>query len=270
MDRKIYRELNGPAMTEKQISQYLERIETDRPDAADLENLTKLQFANVSHIPYENLDILAGREISLDREHLFEKIILNGRGGVCSETNTLYNWLLESLGYDTVSYNSRIIARANPVQTTGHRVIGVDIDGIPYITDVGVNYEHHRIPLKLENGLVQNDGVCDYRLEKDDFFGWVLWQQRPGTEWRRKLGFTENPNIDLDYIQALYMAIHHEGSKFNKTAKVSQYICGEFFAVREREFFTEHSGIPESICTFETKEEERQKVIEIFGLDAEY
>lgn len=66
------------------------------------------------------------------------------------------------------------------------------------------------------------------------------------------------------------MAIHHEGSKFNKTAKVSKYIDGEFFAVREREFFIEHSGIPESICTFENKEEEQQKVREIFGLDAEY
>ena len=269
-NRKIYRELNGPEMTEMQISQYLERIEMDKPAAADLEYLTRLQFANVNHIPYENLDILAGREISLDREHLFEKIILNKRGGVCSETNTLYNWLLESLGYDTVSYNSRIIAKADPVQTTGHRVIGVNIDGISYITDVGVNYEHHRIPLRLENGLVQNDGVCDYKLEKDDFFGWVLWQQRPGTEWRRKLGFTENPNIDKDYIQALYMAIHHESSKFNKTAKVSQYINGEFFAVREREFFAEHEGIPESLCAFENKEDESRKVREVFGLDVEY
>ena len=270
MDRRIYRELNGPKMTEVQISQYLERIETDKNADADLEYLTKLQSANVNHIPYENLDILAGREISLDREHLFEKIILNKRGGVCSEINTLYNWLLESLGYDTVSYNSRIIARANPVQTTGHRVISVNIDGVSYITDVGVNYEHHRIPLQLADGLVQNDRVCDYKLEKDDFFGWVLWQQRPGTEWRKKLGFTENPNIDLDYIQALYMAIHHEGSKFNKTAKVSQYIDGEFFAVREREFFTEHEGIPESLCTFENKEDESRKIREVFGLDVEY
>ena len=77
MDRRIYRELNGPKMTEVQISQYLERIEMDKPAAADLEYLTKLQSANVNHIPYENLDILAGREISLDREHLFEKIIFH-------------------------------------------------------------------------------------------------------------------------------------------------------------------------------------------------
>ncbi len=270
ISRKKYRELNGSEMTEKQIGMYLERIEMDKPEIVDLEYLTRLQFANVSHIPYENLDMLAGKEISLDREHLFEKIIVNGRGGVCSETNTLYNWLLESLGYDTVSYNSRIISKASPVQMTGHRVIGVDIDGISYITDVGVNYEHHRIPLRLAEGLVQNDEVCDYQFKKDDFFGWVLWQQRPGTDWRRKLGFTENPNIDPDYIQALYMATYHEGSKFNKTAKVSQYIDGEFFAIREREFFVEHNGIPESICTLDSKEEERQKVREIFGLEAEY
>ena len=55
MDRRIYRELNGPKMTEVQISQYLERIETDKNADADLEYLTKLQSANVNHIPYENL-----------------------------------------------------------------------------------------------------------------------------------------------------------------------------------------------------------------------
>lgn len=270
MDTKIYRQLNGPQMTEAQIAQYLDRIEINKPAAADLDYLSRLQFANVNHIPYENLDILAGREISLNREHLFQKLIIDKRGGVCSETNTLYNWLLESLGYETISYNSRIISKADPVQTTGHRVIGVKLDGATYITDVGVNYEHHRIPLILEAGLVQNDGVCDYKFERDDFLGWVLWQRRPGTEWRRKLGFTENPNIDIDYIQALYMAIHHQGSKFNKTAKVSQYIDGEFFAVREREFFVEHSGIPELICTIDSKEDEAQIVREKFGLDVWY
>ena len=66
------------------------------------------------------------------------------------------------------------------------------------------------------------------------------------------------------------MAIHHGGSKFNKTAKVSQYINGEFFAVREREFFAEHEGIPESLCAFENKEDESRKVREVFGLDVEY
>ena len=40
MDRRIYRELNGPKMTEVQISQYLERIETDKNADADLEYLT--------------------------------------------------------------------------------------------------------------------------------------------------------------------------------------------------------------------------------------
>ena len=40
--------------------------------------------------------------------------------------------------------------------------------------------------------------------------------------------------------------------------------------MREREFFAEHEGIPESLCTFENKEDESRKIREVFGLDVEY
>ena len=191
-----YSNINGIPMSPEMICEYLRRIGLDK-EAAELpvvrgrELLAKLQQAHISTIPYENIDFLAGRRTYLEREILYEKIIRNHRGGVCSELNTLYNWLLESLGYDVVSYNSRIIAESDVYQSRGHRVMGVRTEGDIWLTDVGFNYEHHRIPLLLEEGLVQNDGECRYRLEKDEFWGWVIWQERPGYGWRRKLGFTE-------------------------------------------------------------------------------
>ena len=72
-------------------------------------------------------------------------MIQGGRGGVCSEINTLYNWLLEPLGFEVVSYSSRIIAKTLPIQPQSHRVMGVKLDGRIYLTDAGFNYDMHQI-----------------------------------------------------------------------------------------------------------------------------
>ena len=94
------------------------------PQKLDLEYLSRLQFAHMSHIPYENLDILAGKLTSLNRDVLFNKIIENNRGGVCSELNTLFNWLLESLEFEVISYSTRIIAKSALIQAQTHRAMG--------------------------------------------------------------------------------------------------------------------------------------------------
>ena len=71
-----YEALNGPKMTEEQLSAYLARIGLDGPVTLDLEGLTTLQKAHLYTVPFENLDIMAGRPLSLDREALFDKSTL--------------------------------------------------------------------------------------------------------------------------------------------------------------------------------------------------
>ncbi|MGN0703333.1 MAG: arylamine N-acetyltransferase [Lentihominibacter sp.] len=262
----IYQEINGPAMTAEQIDLYLGRIGIKEISDPDEEYLRELQLAHITHIPFENIDMMAGRPLSLDREALFRKIVLNGRGGVCSELNTLYNWLLESLGYDVRSYSSRIIAAGSPVQPRSHRVIAAEINGKRYLTDVGFNYEHHRIPLKIEENIVQDDGECRYRLVRDDFFGWLMLQDRPECGWRKKLGFTEDPCIDMDFIPATFYAEHHPDSRINKHLKVSLYIDGVFYAIRSGSFLMEKGGVEEVIKPVTSEEQQNRILRDVFNL----
>ena len=55
----IYKKINGPSMTEEQIEKYLERIGIETPKELDLTYLSRLQRAHMSHIPFENIDIMA-------------------------------------------------------------------------------------------------------------------------------------------------------------------------------------------------------------------
>ena len=81
-----------------EITKYLSRIKL-HDYTNNLEGLTKLQEHHMENIPFENLDVIVGRKIELNYNHLFNKIIVNKRGGYCFELNILYSNLLKSLGY---------------------------------------------------------------------------------------------------------------------------------------------------------------------------
>ena len=52
---------NGPQMTPEQIHAYLDRIACPGPIPLNLAGLTRLLQAHQQAVPFENLDVLAGR-----------------------------------------------------------------------------------------------------------------------------------------------------------------------------------------------------------------
>ena len=236
----------------------------------DLHLLSRLQWAHMCSVPFENIDIMRGKQVSLEREHLYRKIVTERRGGVCSELNTLYNWLLESLGFDPVSFSSRVISEAVPYPGRSHRVMRVILNGHSYITDAGYNYEHHRKPLQLEEDLIQCDGECDYVFRREEVSGWVLYQRPAGGKaWRRKISFTEDPWLDSDFTAPTFFAQYHPDSKINKALKVSLYKNGIFRGIRQGDHLEEHGGIVKILEPGISAERTDVLLKEEFGLDIE-
>ena len=96
-----------------------------------------------------------------------------------------------------------------------HRVLIVDspdLDG-RYFTDVGIGERAPRLSLKLVEGLEQEQFGEIYKFEKDEFFGWVLWDFYKG-EWRRFIAFTEEPQIEEDYVGTSFYCEKHPDSPF--------------------------------------------------------
>lgn len=228
-------------LNREQAEQYLRRIGYQGTREPDLETLSALQWAHLTHVPYENLDILAGIPLSLDAQDLFRKIVVRKRGGYCFELQGLYGELLKSLGFSVSQYAARFMDEPGVVQMRRHRVLTVAIGGARYLTDVGVRSESPRRPLKLEEGLPQSDGVCVYRMEKDDFFGWVLCQKERGKAWKPLYGFTEEPQIDADFVMPSFYCERHPDSTFNKYRKISIF-RGESDLTLVGDVFQEYRG----------------------------
>ena len=256
---------NGPQMTPEQIHAYLDRIACPGPIPLNLAGLTRLLQAHQQAVPFENLDVLAGRPLSLDHEALFDKIVRRRQGGLCAELNTCFNWLLYSLGFEVFSYHARI---RNPptILFRRHRVLGVMVNGGCYTADVGFTVENTRVPLLLAEWVIQTDGFCQYRYRQDPFLGWVQQQKTPTGDWTDVMAFTQEPQVDQDIEATLPFFEHSPRSNMNQFLRVSLFTPQGILAIRRHVLQEESRG--EVLSTRPLSPEEELAVIQsLFHLD---
>ncbi len=81
------------------LAAYFQRIGYRGRFHPDLALLSALTQAHTQSIPFENLDVLLGLPISLEPEALFQKLVVDRRGGYCFEQNGLFLEVLRELGF---------------------------------------------------------------------------------------------------------------------------------------------------------------------------
>jgi arylamine N-acetyltransferase len=120
--------------------------------------------ATFTFIPFENLDIHQGKKIVLEENRIYEKIVINGRGGFCFELNGLFCWLLRSLGFSVSMVSSQVYRSAEDMFTPqfDHMVLLVNLEKA-YLVDVGFG-DTFRNPIALPDGIVE-DISGTYRVQ---------------------------------------------------------------------------------------------------------
>jgi N-hydroxyarylamine O-acetyltransferase len=124
-------------LTEPLLDAYLTRIGLERPGTPSLSALRQLHAAHVAAIPFENLDILLGRGINLDIDHLRAKLVDQRRGGYCFEQNTLFLGVLRELGFSATPMEARVRVGATAIRPRTHMVVVVRIGPDEWLVDVG-------------------------------------------------------------------------------------------------------------------------------------
>ena len=251
---------------DSKIDRYLLKIGYRGDAPVSLDTLRELQSLHLLHIPYENLDILNGRLLSLKPDDLYNKIIRHQRGGYCFELNGLYKELLISLGYQVNQYAGRYLTKPGLGQLRKHRVLVVDIDGTRFITDVGYRSEQPRCPLELEVDKIQTDGISEYKLRVDSFYGWVIMQKEAGKDWRNLYAFTEEPQLDMDFIMPSFYCECHPTSPFINTLKLSIFTPDSNFCLVDDQYYVYQSTRVSETQTV-TDDEARNILLQKFHID---
>jgi N-hydroxyarylamine O-acetyltransferase len=202
--------LNG---TDLDLDGYFRRIGYDGPPGGpSLTLLTELHEAHVAAVPFENLDILLGRPIRLDLPSLQSKLITSRRGGYCFEHNTLFQAVLERLGFTVTPLAARVRVGVDGIRPRTHMLLRVDLPEGPFLADVGFGGEGPIHPLPLVVGHETRVGIAGCRLRREGDL-WVLEGNATG-EWTDLHAFTLERHYAVDYEMANYFTSTHPRSAF--------------------------------------------------------
>uniref|UniRef100_A0A8C6TBK1 arylamine N-acetyltransferase n=1 Tax=Neogobius melanostomus TaxID=47308 RepID=A0A8C6TBK1_9GOBI len=140
------------------LSEYFRRIGFSGPfERPDLPTLRRLHRLHVMSVPFENLSLHCGEDLSMDPSRVWDKIVRRGRGGWCFESGTLFLRVLSELGYSVTVLGSRVYSPLD-----NHIIGKVAVEGRDFIVDVsfGVSKQIWE-PLELQSGKeqIQEPGV---------------------------------------------------------------------------------------------------------------
>jgi N-hydroxyarylamine O-acetyltransferase len=194
------------------LDAYLERIGATAPLAPSAEALADLQQAHVGAIPFENLDILLGRPIPLDLESLQAKLVTARRGGYCFEQNTLFQAILDRLGFEVTPLAARVRVGTTTVRARTHMLLRVDLAEGRFVADVGFGADGPLRSLPLEEGREHWLGPMGHRLRREHAL-WVLEGYVDGG-WADLYAFTLEPQYPIDFEMANHFTSTHPRSAF--------------------------------------------------------
>lgn len=196
------------------LAHYLERIGHGGPVKSDLATVGAIMAGQLRNVPFENLDVQAGKGISLAPEDIVSKIVERRRGGYCYEVNGLFAMALTALGVDWRFVGCRPMTY--PVRRPRtHMAILARFDGVEWLCDTGFGSYGLRAPIRLdERGEVPQDGDL-FRLLRSDTGEYQL-QARVEDEWASQYGFDLSPHEWIDFLPANWLNSTHPETLFTQ------------------------------------------------------
>ena len=172
---------------------------------ADTERLFRLHRAFAFTVPFENIDVYNGKELSLKPEDLFEKVVTRRRGGYCFEMNTFFCAVLREMGYSVYGLLTRLSRGGMPFGGYVHRTNLVEADGMKYLCDVGFGSDCFVEPLRFELDVIQETHGSTYRIVPgtDPSVEYTV-EKLQDTGFEPLMGFIDRPAKEDDFVIANY------------------------------------------------------------------
>jgi N-hydroxyarylamine O-acetyltransferase len=176
---------------------YLARIGYTGSTDPTAETLSALHLAHLYTVPFENLDISLGRNITCDLERFFHKIVDRHRGGFCYELNGAFAALLRELGFRVTLLSARVAREDGSASPEfDHMALRVDLDE-PWLADVGFG-DSFLEPLRLIPEIEQEQYGQRFRIAA--VRGVMIVQRQVGDNpWKSQFRFTQTARQLCDF-----------------------------------------------------------------------
>lgn len=195
------------------LTDYLHRIDYTGTPKADIETVERMMRRHLFSVPFENLDVQAGKIVSLVPEDIVEKIVGRKRGGYCYEVNGLFAMALEALGipYQFVAARPMFYPARRP---RTHMALVLTLGDERWLCDLGFGSYGIRAPMRLDAldiEIAQDDDTFMMTLGDDGFY--VLRAKVDG-QWTNQYAFDLSPQEWVDFVPANYLNSTHPEAIF--------------------------------------------------------
>ncbi|KGD72789.1 acetyltransferase [Tatumella morbirosei] len=195
------------------LSAYFSRIHYTGTAAADTATLHALMRHQLFAIPFENLDVQAGKVVSLIPEEITDKLLYQHRGGYCYELNGLFAMALQASGirYRFVAARPMFYPARRPKT---HMALVAETEGRQWLCDLGFGSYGIRAPLALDMTDCEIPQDFDtFRLTKDEEGVYLLQAKAEGV-WANQYSFDLSPTEWVDFLPANYLNSTHPETIF--------------------------------------------------------
>lgn len=204
------------------LEAYFRRIGYTGPHEPSLATLHAITFHHATAIPFENLNVMLGRGISLKPEDIVQKLIHEGRGGYCFEQNNLLLLVLRAIGYRVTPIGARVRWQTprdlTPART--HLFLRVHLPEGDWLTDVGMGGASLTGAILLEFDRELPTPHEARRLVKED--GRMFHQLWIGTEWTDCCEFTFDVMHPIDCEVANWWTSTSPASHFRSNLTIGR------------------------------------------------
>ena len=201
---------------------YLQRIGYTGHSAGDTTTLHSLMRQQLFTVPFENLDVQAGKVVSLVPEDIANKILQQGRGGYCYEVNGLFAMALQALDipYQFVAARPMFYPARRPKT---HMAVIAEVEGRRWLCDLGFGSYGIRAPMDLELLDINIEQDSDTFLLTRDERGEYLLKAQVDGQWANQYGFDLSPQEWIDFVPANYLNSTHPEAIFVQKLVVVQH-----------------------------------------------
>jgi len=197
------------------LDAYLNRIGYSGPREVNAETLRGVHRAHLYAVPFENLDVVLKRPIKLDPASLQQKIVAGRRGGYCFESNALFMYALQALGFAVTPLAARVLwERKDPsLPPRSHMLLMVDLDAGIFLADVAFGGQTPPQPLSFAVNIEQPTTHEPYRLRRTAD-GELELEALMAGQWGVLYRFTLNAQQPVDFEHANWYTATHPDSFF--------------------------------------------------------
>lgn len=249
------------------LSGYLRHIGCAGEGGNSLATLREVVLRHALAIPFENLDALTGRRVSLEPADVERKLLHQRRGGWCFEQNLLLGNALRALGFPVVDLAARVVwgRAADAIVPRTHRVLKVRAEGGDFIVDAGFGGQTLTGVLDLHSEAVQSTPHEPFRLRRmgDEF----LMESQVAGEWLPMFRFDLHPQQPVDFEAANFQLVHDPGSHFTQGLRVSRVVADGRHVLRGFDLAFHRLNGPSVRETLPDTQAALDSLREVFGID---